>query len=56
MYNAGVGQEVIKLRQPDVCDIDSDKKLFEFLKEDIASCVSDGGPGSHYDPSNHQIR
>lgn len=33
-HNAGVGREVVKLLQPDVCDINDDKKLFEVLKEE----------------------
>lgn len=33
-HNSGVGAEVVKLRQPDICDINNDQKLFSFLHEE----------------------
>src|SRR6187402_3705186 len=33
-HNSGVGAEIVKLRQPDVCDINSDTKLFQFLHDE----------------------
>ena len=33
-HNDGVGAEIVKLRQPDICDINNDKKLFDFLHEE----------------------
>lgn len=33
-HNSGVGAEVVKLRQPDICDINNDHKLFSFLHEE----------------------
>ncbi|PMD55295.1 uncharacterized protein K444DRAFT_634131 [Hyaloscypha bicolor E] len=36
-HSAAAGQEVLKLRQLDICDIDSDKKLFEFLSKEYSN-------------------
>jgi hypothetical protein len=36
-HNSGVGAEIVKLRQPDICDINNDKKLFSFLHEEYAT-------------------
>ena len=33
-HNAGVGAEIVKLRQPDVCDIDTDQRFFQCLREE----------------------
>jgi len=33
-HNSGIGAEVVKLRQPDICDINNDHKLFSFLHEE----------------------
>ncbi len=33
-HNDGVGGEIVKLRQPDICDINNDQKLFKFLHEE----------------------
>jgi hypothetical protein len=33
-HNDGVGAEIVKLRQPDICDINNDHKLFTFLHEE----------------------
>jgi hypothetical protein len=36
-HNSGVGAEIVKLRQPDICDINNDKKLFSFLHEEYTT-------------------
>jgi hypothetical protein len=33
-HNDGAGAEIVKLRQPDICDINNDQKLFNFLHEE----------------------
>jgi hypothetical protein len=33
-HNSGIGAEIVKLRQPDICDINNDHKLFSFLHEE----------------------
>ena len=33
-HNDGAGAEIVKLRQPDICDINNDEKLFNFLREE----------------------
>jgi hypothetical protein len=33
-HNSGIGAEVVKLRQPDICDINNDHKFFSFLHEE----------------------
>jgi hypothetical protein len=33
-HNSGVGAEIVKLRKPDICDINNDQKLFSFLHEE----------------------
>lgn len=33
-HNDGIGAEIVKLRQPDICDINNDNKLFQFLHEE----------------------
>jgi hypothetical protein len=36
-HNSGIGAEVLKLRQPDICDINNDHKLFSFLHEEYTT-------------------
>jgi hypothetical protein len=36
-HNSGVGAEIVKLRQPDICDINNDLKLFSFLNEEYTA-------------------
>jgi hypothetical protein len=33
-HNSGIGAGVVKLRQPDICDINNDHKFFSFLHEE----------------------
>jgi hypothetical protein len=33
-HNAGVGADVVKLRQLDICDINTDRKLFQFMQDE----------------------
>ncbi|KAE9374270.1 hypothetical protein N431DRAFT_437737 [Stipitochalara longipes BDJ] len=33
-HNSGIGAEIVKLRQPDICDINNDQKLFSFLHDE----------------------
>lgn len=33
-HNDGIGAEIVKLRQPDICDINNDQRLFSFLHEE----------------------
>ncbi|KIN07137.1 hypothetical protein OIDMADRAFT_174154 [Oidiodendron maius Zn] len=33
-HNDDAGAEIVKLRQPDICDINNDEKLFNFLREE----------------------